>query len=66
MKNLLLKVSIKLAMIVDLYFQFITNKNNYVVLTVISEILNLGRIYPAVLACKVVVDMHREYMKMVL
>ncbi len=66
MKTLIFKVSIKLAMILDMYFRFITNKNNYIILTVISEILNLGRVYPAILASKVVVDMHREYMKMVL
>jgi len=48
------------------YVGFISNKSNYTYLTIASEVLNLVRVYPPALAMKVVIDMHREYMKVCL
>ena len=59
-------VQYKLYMVMSMYITFISNKSNYVALTLLSELLNLGRVYPMVYAAKVITDMHREYMKLCL
>ena len=48
------------------YISFISSVKAYMYLTVLSEVLNIFRIIPAVLMCKVVVDLHREMMKIIL
>lgn len=64
--DMILIVSIILSKYAWVYLDFITNKDNYVILTVVSELLNLGRMIPTIYILKVVVDMHREYMKVCL
>ena len=51
-------------MIVYQYINVIGNKNNYVVLTVISECLSPMRGIVPLYIAKVIIDMHREYMRM--
>ena len=55
-----------LSVIVMSYMLFISKKQNYIVLTLISELLNTIRVIPVALGLKVIVDMHREWMKICL
>jgi len=59
-------VVLAVSVVLNAYIGFISNKSNYAYLTIVSELLNLGRVYPAVYIAKVIVDMHREYMKLCL
>ena len=60
------KVIIKVVLLVNSYITFIGSEKNYIVLTIISEILNLFRIFPIFYAMKVIIDIHREMMKIII
>ena len=66
MKNAIYILSIEIIRALFAYVDFISNPAVFAVLTLISEILNLFRIFPIILLCKIIIDLHRELIKIVL
>jgi len=48
------------------YVDFIADARVYSVLTFISEVCNMFRVIPIVLIAKIIIDTHREFIKVVL
>ena len=57
---------IKIVLLINAYITFIGSEKNYILLTIISEILNVFRVFPIALGAKVIVDVHREMMKVII
>jgi hypothetical protein len=54
---------IKTIILFNCYISAISTAKIYCVLTGISEVCNIFRVIPIVLLCKIVIDMHREFIK---
>ena len=66
MKNGIYILSIEIIRALFAYVDFISNPAVFAVLTLISEVLNLFRFFPLILLAKIIIDMHRELIKIVL
>jgi len=56
-------IIIKISLVFNMYIECLSSVDVYTYLTITSEILNLFRVLPFILMLKIVVDMHREFIK---